>query len=408
MKSKIQKIKWLILGVAILSTLFGCVATENTNSTVETPRQYVLNEDTKKVHVPNCVSAHKISQRNRRDVEDTISNILRQGYVICHNCNAGLKKSNIMQSAKDSIFYSNLLLSDIDDLPTQEEYLYAIDEMGKWYVNNIPTYLTELEDESLSDYTGSDKYIVEYNLKNKYRSGTETNKKYNVASGDEKGTPIYNADKSMKILKANEKAVLNYRDIYNKVDFKKSMAYYPCELLMDSADSYKKAGDDCVRFMFSVLNCADNRFTKLLTKYSKRNWSKINSKILFEDKVNVAYAMNKLGFEIYDKYTEYADINGDGLVDAEINKIPATFTLKKGDIISRNGHIHFYLGNGTSLTSENFGWGKVNRQYPQLSNINIESRDGSYAVKFTNLSTNATEYYTRVYRYKGRGDKNEK
>ena len=118
--------------------------------------------------------------------------------------------------------------------------------------------------------------------------------------------------------------------------------------------------------------------------------------------------MNKLGFEIYDKYTEYTDINGDGLVDAEINQNPATVTLKKGDIISRNRHIHFYLGNGTSLTSENFGWGKVNRQYPQLSNINIESRDGSYAVKFTNLSTNATEYYTRVYRYKGRGDKNEK
>ena len=35
---------------------------------------------------------------------------------------------------------------------TYEEYLDAISIIGKWYVNNIPTYLTSLQEEDLKEY----------------------------------------------------------------------------------------------------------------------------------------------------------------------------------------------------------------------------------------------------------------
>ena len=60
--------------------------------------------------------------------------------------------------------------------------------------------------------------------------------------------------------------------------------------------------------------------------------------------------------------------------------------------------MHFYLGDGKSINVENFGWGKVNRCYPQLSNIYIDDN----MFKFVNIVTGRSEYYTRVYRYAGK------
>ena len=72
--------------------------------------------------------------------------------------------------------------------------------------------------------------------------------------------------------------------------------------------------------------------------------------------------------------------------------------LKTGDILARPGHVHFYLGDGEFINIENFGWGKVNRCYPQLSNIYIDDN----MIKFVNIVTGRSEYYTRVYRYVGK------
>ena len=56
------------------------------------------------------------------------------------------------------------------------------------------------------------------------------------------------------------------------------------------------------------------------------------------------------------------------------------------------------LGNGKTIGVENFGWGKVNRCFPQISKIYIENNK----VKFANIVTGKSEYYTRVYRYIGK------
>ena len=116
-------------------------------------KQYVLNRSSKKIHVPSCNSAIIMSDRNRKDVEDSLENLLDNGYNICKNCNAGIKKNFILS------FFNG---DENIELPTIEEYRNAIDIMGQWYVNHIPTYQTELEMEKISDYTGTLKYYKEY------------------------------------------------------------------------------------------------------------------------------------------------------------------------------------------------------------------------------------------------------
>ena len=158
------------------------------------------------------------------------------------------------------------------------------------------------------------------------------------------------------------------------------------------------AGDDCVRLVFSALNYMDRGFTAKLKKYSKLNWSKITSTLIASDKLDIPFAMNTLGFDIYDTIGLSKDINGDGVDDLIINDLLNNFSLQDGDIIARPGHVHFYLGDGKTIGVENFGWGKVNRCFPQISNIYIENNK----VKFANIVTGKSEYYTRVYRYIGK------
>ena len=100
------------------------------------------------------------------------------------------------------------------------------------------------------------------------------------------------------------------------------------------------------------------------------------------------YALTNLGFEIYDIDSEKVDLNKDGYYDFEILPIDNEFKLKKGDIISRDGHIHIYLSD-----NENFGWGKVNNIYPQKSLTYIDP--------ITNSIICNGESFDRVYRYIG-------
>jgi len=47
---------------------------------------YVLNTNTMKFHYPNCSSAKKISQKNRKDYTGTREELINQGYDPCGNC----------------------------------------------------------------------------------------------------------------------------------------------------------------------------------------------------------------------------------------------------------------------------------------------------------------------------------
>ncbi len=394
----------IVLCLIAIINVFGCKNINQEyaeNIKEEYIADYVLNTNSMKVHAARCVSAHKISDKNRKEVSDKLSNIIKSGYSICKNCKAGLKKEDAIQNLKDKFLYSNLLLDEPKDLPTIEEYLNAIAVIGNWYVNNVPTYMTELEEEKTEDYIGNDKYIERYQLRNRYKNKSETNKIYNVIT-DNMNARTIELYAGENILKANKNAVSSYGENYKKIKFTKTLAYYDCDLIKNSEDDYKKAGDDCVRFMFSIMNSIDSSWTRLLGEYSKSKWSKIDSKTLCTDDKDVLYAMSILGFRVYDKSEIIVDINKDKMIDVDVTKIDSGFNLQYGDIITRKGHIHFYLGCDSIVECDNFGWGKVNRVFPQSSRIEIEKVDDNYLVKYTNLITGKVEYYTRVYRYVGK------
>jgi hypothetical protein len=106
-----------------------------------------------------------------------------------------------------------------------------------------------------------------------------------------------------------------------------------------------------------------------------------------------------LGFKIYDQDEYEIDIDNDSNPDGYIFKIPNDFKLKKGDILAREGHVHIYLGDGTSQKAENFGWGRVYRNYPQFYSIYpVQSEDGNYVALVNSMGE--IEHYPRVYRFK--------
>lgn len=293
---------------------------------------YVINKRTLKIHVKNCSSVSRMSLKNKQNVTDSIDNLTEKGYVVCNRCKAGIKRknetvANILESIEGIIF-------GIDDISykTYEQYLDSVETMGEWYSTHIATY------EGVYDDTA-----------------TETAKEYyEIANKEKKG----------------------------------NILCYQCDLIDDCVGEYTKAGDDCVRFMLSCLNYTDNNFVYALTKLSKIPWSRINSRKLNKDKNQLQYALNNLGFEIYDIIPAKIDLNSDGYYEFEILPIDSGFKLKKGDILSRDGHIHIYLSD-----NENFGWGKVNNIYPQETNTYIDSSNYNIVC--------SGETFTRVYRYIG-------
>lgn len=295
-------------------------------------KDYVVNKRTLKIHIKDCYSVSKMSERNKLLVNETVENLIKKGYIICNRCKAGIKRrhefiANTLENI-ENILFGNREIS----LKSYEEYLDSIEEMGKWYVNHVATYETQLDD------------IATDNAKDYYKN--------------------------------------------NKIDKRGNIYLYPCENLKNCAGEYTKAGDDCVRFMFSCLNNMDKNFVYLLSRYSKYKWSAISSNLL-NTKVNqLQYAMINLGFEIYDIEPQKIDLNRDGYFEYEIFPIDKEFKLKKGDILSKDGHIHIYLSE-----DENFGWGKVNDVYPQNTYTYIDTAKSVIIC--------SGEEFNRVYRYVG-------
>ena len=298
-------------------------------------RDFVVNKKSLKIHIEDCSSVSKMSERNKLFVNNSLENLINNGYNICKRCKAGVKREheNVARALEgiENLFFGN---GDIS-FKSYDEYLKSIDEMGEWYVNHIATY---------------------------------------------EGTPSE--------IDATENAKNYYRDNKNKIKKQGIINCYPCEHLKNCPGGYDKAGDDCVRFVFSCLNNMDNNFINQLSKMSKYKWSGINTKYLNKNENELQYALTCLGFEIYDIEQEKIDLNNDGYFDFEIFAIDNDFTLQKGDILSRDGHIHIYLSD-----DKNFGWGKVNSVYPQETL--------TYKDVATNYIICNGEKFNRVYRYIG-------
>ena len=153
--------------------------------------------------------------------------------------------------------------------------------------------------------------------------------------------------------------------------------------------------------MFAVLNRMDGQFTNKYSVLSKTSYSRTNSTALATNKKDIAYAFINLGFKIFDAKENMVDANKDTEPEGYIFRIGDDFTLRKGDILAKAGHVHFYLGDGIAVEAENFGWGRVYRSYPRVYRIKMVKRDGLNYVSLVN-SAGEEELYERVYRYLGK------
>ena len=385
MRKQIRKIINFIIILIIAGSAYGIFSDDGSKRINDSNITYLLNVRSKKVHSKECGVGKRSKEKNKQLKTDSLANIVKDGYTICGDCNAGVRKSfltNIFDRFNESV---NVDYEDIV-LPTKEEYLKAVEEIGEWYVDHIPTYCRVLQEEDLQDYYGTDKNVDTIRLKTKGWI-LDKAKEYKYITNKEINTTIDNINPNDKILRANEKAIMNYNRHYSNVIKKGGILQYPCEFIENASD-YNKAGDDCVRYVFTVLNSIDPQFIGRIAKGSKKSWSRINTE-LFNGKDDLFIeSMVNNRFKIYD----YGKLQN----DSRIQRITESFSLEKGDIICRKGHIHIYIGNDGT---DNFGWGKVNRFYPANYKFNIEKIDGEYQIKMD--KGNVAEYYTRVYRYEG-------
>lgn len=232
-----------------------------------------MNKRSGKIHSSTCASVELMSDKNKETTKETLLELLKKEYTICRKCKAGLNKPR-NEEIIDNILHDNLYVEDVKIVSTYKDYLNAVNTMGEWYVNHVPTYASKLQTEAFSKYSGDLSHYKEYVLKHKGETNT-----YIVLSSaeDAQSTGLLSGD--ALILRGSEKAALNYKDAFDQIDFEKRIAYYPCDLLDQSSD-YNKPGDDCVRYLFAVFNIMDNEFTQKYSLLTKTSFSKTNSKNL--------------------------------------------------------------------------------------------------------------------------------
>lgn len=392
-----RSVKTWILLLLITTSISACVSY---GVDINAPDNYLINKRTLKIHALDCDAINLMSEHNKMEVYDSVAHLVKEGNIICEKCKAR-KKAKFLGLFK-SPFGKEEYTVDLEELPSREEYLKAINTIGEWYINHVPTYQGKLEEEMLSEYKGDDNNYKIYNLPSKTFKWKlfefESRRDYTVISTDSNANKLDTLKKDTNISMAKEEAIINYKNSYKEINIQSSQAYYPCEYIDDSKDSYVKAGDDCVRFFFSVMNSFDKGFTHRLSGIAGKKWSRIDTNMLHNNRREIVKAMAANGFDVYDSFggTE----NGVNII-----QLNSAFMLMPGDIIVRSGHLHIYLGRGYGL-SDNFGWGKVNRIFPQRYNYNLKTDEdnNNYIVCDKDISASGIyRKYTRVYRYKGGG-----
>jgi len=387
-------IKILVLSVTIVITaLAGCSKQQSPESN-DAVRNCIVNTRSGKIHSPECQYVHQMSDKNKLLVSDTLTNLLKDGYTICLKCKAGVKKSRVTE-IKERIAYPNLFVDDVEITANRDSYLNAIDDISKWYVNHIPTYRKTLQQEVYGKYTGPLNNYEEYILRHGLSKDT-----YRVMTSNVTAKSVELLSDEDLVLCGNENAAKFYRDNYDRIKFKRYLAYYPCDILESNSD-YSAIGDDCVRFLFAVFSRMDSGFVSKYKMLTTETYNSTDSRIITGNKSDVAYGFINLGFKIFDINENFVKVDKDDCPEGYIFKMDKDFKLEKGDILATNGHVHIYLGDGKAISSENIGWGKVNRNYPQVYEICMEEyADDAYRVKIINKNGEES-YYTRVYRYLG-------
>ena len=300
-------------------------------------------------------------------------------------------------------------------------------EIGIWYTKTVATYQGKLQTQQLFKMDLDKKYVV----KRVYTDCTGTYERNVMTDNIEDGDTLYLdlTDQAIHdalmyvhrlylrdptnynavglddwystwVIIASEEQLMNYVDYYDQIVKPNPGIYnYPCEYIDDRNEYYHLAGDDCVRFAWTVFTAMDSEFPNKLHEYCNNSPQNINCSRLsafgtsgdetYRQKTE--YAMYKLGFDIYDaNYNKMEICRVDKNCEYAINPIYSNFELEPGDFLVKGDHVTFYLGGTDSRGSDGFGWGKVRNKFPQHTSY-IKGSDNRFG-----------DNYWRVYRYTGR------
>ena len=301
-------------------------------------------------------------------------------------------------------------------------FVEVIDELGKWYVNNVYTYQAGRYGAEVADnVSGSviyyaDEQTYQDRFKERFRESwvkasqtakddrrtymTKTKKvpdnkvdlimqDFNVDDATANGTL---AELNVDFLKQNERYITYGREqlgkalLGQKYENPTLFGYYYNDLAKHNVY------DDCSSFVSAVLNVFVQNNKEIKNKWTI--YKHFTSAALLGS--SGKSELEKVGFKCYE--------GGD---DTDDYRLLNAKPLKQGDILVRNGHVEIYLG-----TNWSFGWGEVHSSYEG----NEESKDFKWHIGsadevsgsakpdgyyFYNLNQNSEGNYTRVYRYKG-------
>ena len=71
------------------SSLKSDASSASTTTTQATTYNYILNTNTRKIHIPTCASVLQMKDKNKKYSAESIETLKAQGYTTCHNCIGG-------------------------------------------------------------------------------------------------------------------------------------------------------------------------------------------------------------------------------------------------------------------------------------------------------------------------------
>lgn len=375
--------------------------------------KYIINTRTGKVHTYSD-GVNRVSEKYQLKSNENIEKILEnEKYDICLNCRAGLKlnldnyekrANKYAYNDEDDLSNSvvNLILNymrlyEFGKLDTEtQKFLICLFEVGSWYVNNVYTQL------------GGQKSIVEVENTAKISASDSAYKKWRNYL-DREYYSKYELKNNKRILPA----------VYDKGE-STDMATYRCDLFKDAGygkgdNIYSKSGmetlrnaegeeidkewknycviDDSSKFAAAVYyhyinkEILKNEKQENRTAYDIDLWGTSSNDYLKASKLTHKLVLNNM-FE-YISWDHLKQENDEGIIKLHYNN--KEFTLKTGDLICREGHVEFYIGDGEVIS-----WGRVHNTYKLNKKYKVQVNGFQ-----SDDNEDANKLFTTIIRFKG-------
>ena len=350
------------------------------NEVVEGEYRYIINKRTGKIHTYHHGMNSGMSDNNRLFTNDSLEIILQdESKDLCRTCWAGIKTNlrSYDDNALDTI-EKFMRLSEFAEIDMEtQKFLMCIFEVGEWYVDNVYTYLGGKE--TVASISETAQKLASASAQNRWQKYLETYSNKNVFRSESKIMPVAYDEK----LNVPTKMVTYKCDLFESVNYPKGKKYdiKTTDNILIYENVYKNnfVSDDCSKFAAAVYYYYINNEKLKSIDYDIDLWYTQSTMFSdYTDLVNYLTSTNKFTL---------IKLNTLNNISSKEN----TTELKAGDLIYRQRHVEFYIGNNKVVN-----WGRIHKTYTINKTFHLEN-DGYHSSdpKDTNIP------YTTIIRFKG-------